>query len=1442
MIFSGAYFAEHQQKILGEVVTHNPNTGRELTDQFGRPRPEVSGNLLEAIARIPVDLTKVKRYDHFHASTTERPGQHSLKAKSKATAVIAKSKAERQQRSSSRYTCQTGLQCLEDTIVKYNADLSPQEIKVWVTYQVQQGLYDKDVIQRNEWSKYYLAEPDFAAWHQEGLVAFDGEQYVPQMLFYSGNIYDKIVALKQQETAIVAVIGQQGYQQQLERLEGVKPKQLFLTEDEAQKLYLSPFDRIWDEIDITEMADGTPVDPQSSIGSLFYTEYLKDLSREDLTIDNKSTTAYEIYYYYIRKERRPRGKTDSEWASIRRNVTLIGTHHFDRFLLTAISEQDKARIAYLWNRKSNNYRDIDYSRIPVGFDISKKFKGGDLDIRPAQREGVAFCNYRGTGIIAYDVGVGKTMTAILGIADGFSKGLFKRPLIVVPQKVYRKWIAEINGVYAEKTIRKNGKIIAKKGDLIAEGILPHIPVNDYDNLGVNYIGRAVDENGVAITVAEYSITMVTYEGLMRIGFNADTEKGLADRLKAMLSQGESGRAAAIVEQKAEEWVDKALSQTEIDIEEMGIDAIIVDEAHNFRNLFMEVKGDVGEDGERQSRHHFAGGSGQPSSRALKLFMLNAFIHDNNGQRNTFGLTATPFTNRATEIYSMLAHYDYQGLKDFDVYNIAQFCVKFIDETLESTWTAAGKFQINAVIRGYNNLPSLQSMIFRSINYKTGEDANIQRPEKVILPLLRDENGVPLEAKYMVDTKLVPSTKQDYWLQQVRLFASKDARVRQESVLSDFYKEDKQGNIPGQVLIALNASRTVTFSPYALRLGGDAQYDLTKVTPEEFVNGSPKIKYACECIRTVQQYHKAQGTPVSGQVIYADRGTEWFGHIRQYLLQDVGYAEKEVAIFHGGVRKGRREKIKEGFLDGSIKVIIGSSTMREGVDLQKHGSVIYNCYLDWNPTDHHQLMGRIWRFGNKFSHVRIVVPLMENSSDIFTWQKLSEKMSRLNSIWTRSGKSKLFEEKELDAEELKRGLINDPEEIVRWDLAEELSALKSELEIAKSNHEALEDVERLKAAYLEQQSQLEGLLNQVVTAPRVAYNTDPDKVAKLQAMGRGDIKATYRILSTYARLQSTYDRYRTKAILDQHKKYAKRLQRVEDKILAKEQLTIHDDFAPLLSRYAKRIQELLSEINRVQSDEYQQILLEKAIQEKEAQEAGRRPVEERINEFQRLNYLLDCHHKIHSCNIYGRIEEIGSSKKLPKVEQPKRVLKTQAAFRYRWPKLLRAFMPTAQQAHVREILKTSESPQDYAKSVLDPLLSQIKSIPKLYATESVPAAEKIIYAHFFYAQSDWYIAEYDPKNNRAFGYAILNGDEQMAEWRYIAIEELSQAKRVELDFNWEPKPFAEIVKLPTQEKRDTQTTISEAIEALQTAAEFAAGKAQQELSSAIEALQVALEFA
>lgn len=1474
-LFNGQYFKDHPEKILGKLVIHNPNTGRELTDQFGKARPEVRGNLAEELHRIQVPT--VERFEHVYEPSAGGVVQiQPTQEKDRIQKAIDRSKEENKAKKVRKNTCSDELQCLSDTIRDYNTKveykdekgvtrhytISTEEIKVWVTYQVRKGLYDLEVIRSNDWGKYYVADPDWMEWFNQGLVGFDGNEFIPDPLFYSGNIYRWVEKLKQSKEQIATRIGEEGYQKQLDRMEASKPEPLLITEDEKRKLHLLPFDRIWQEIRITQLSDGQEIDGSYSIGAIFYWYYLNNLSSQELTFEKKQTTARDIYNYWVKKENFPRETySEAEKAGIKRSTTVIGSRLFDRFLIEMLTAEDKAKIAARWNSLRNNYKPIEYYKIPVGFEMGSMFKGGTLKMRPAQREGVAFMNSRGTGIVAYDVGVGKTMTAIAGISDAFTKGLFKRPLVVVPQKVYKKWIGEISGVFADKDLyenkadpktgkKKRGKRRYKKGQLMAEGILPQIKVNDYDNLGVNYVGRAMDENGVAHTVAEYSITMVTYEGLVKIGFGEDSETELITRLKEALSQGESGRGRAIMEQRAEGWIDKALEKTVIDIEEMGIDAIIVDEGHNFRNLFMDVKGDVGADGEREAKHFLSGSSSQPSSRALSLFMLNAYIQAKNKRRNTFALTATPFTNRATEIYSMLALYDYLGLQDFDVYNIAQFCTTFIDETLEDVWTAAGKFDTKAVIRGYNNLPILQSMIFRSIIYKTGEDANIQRPEKVLLPLKTDEKGVPLPFEYVVDTTIQPTPDQLKWLKQAADFANNaDTQKRNSTILARYYPPKERGVIPGQVLISLNVARTVTFSPYALYLDSQPYYHVDQLSAQKFVEDSPKIRYVVECIRTVKDYHQKQGTPMSGQVIYSDRGTQFFPLIKEYLEGELGFTDKEVAIFHGGVSKSKREKIKEGFLAGEIKVIIGSSTMREGVDLQKYGTVIYICYLDWNPTDIHQLMGRIWRFGNIYSHVRIVVPLIENSSDVFTWQKLSEKMSRLNSIWTRADGTKVFEESELDPEELKKSLINDPEEIARYEIEEEVQGLKTELTIAQGAVDQLRDAERMKEEFVNLIREIDSYVREAKESPQVSYQVSAEQRNRLQSWEITDDKSKLRLVKYYSRLYR-YNGYSQRAAVEKYIKYKNRIARLEKNILARYKLTIFDDFSQVQEEYTLRAGQLLEQINTLQSEEHFEAVLERVTEEKAREQANSRTVTQRVEEFQRLNYLLDCKKGIHSCDIYGRVEEIKSGKVIEIARQEKPVIindKTISQLDYKMHTRLAKLMPPPQRKAVREILKVEEG-ESYVESVLLPLEEQVKTIPRLYKTEKVSLDKKIIHAHFFLGGSDWYIAEWDGKD-RLFGYVILNGDTQMAEWGYISLQELHSIQDMQLDFFWQAKTFADVMGTakapkaePAKPAKDLSADLKNAIEALSTALEFAAKKEQPSLQEAIEALEVALEFA
>lgn len=1501
-----SFFKLNPSKVLGKIVTHNPNTGRELTDAWNKPKPEVWGTMKDVLAGL-AHFPDGKRFEHFVPVNVKQLAEAGLspteisdvretrmsetptfgKPEGRENAKSAIEKSIRKTVNEAKAVADKGGKCdnctitLEDSIKKYNTnvaykdangverfyDISGDEIKVWISYQVRQGIYDAETIKSNAWGKYYVENPDWRKWHSMGLVAYDGREYVPVSLYYAGNIYERVRIAKENEAAIVHEIGQIGFDEQLAQLEASKPTALLITDDPARKLYLSPFHKIWDEIEITELTNGAQAEKEWNIGSIFYYKYLQNLGSEAFSKERISTTAWDIYHYWIEKERFPNGTDDIQKAAIKRNTQIIGGELFDKFLFEMLTREDRAKIAARWNSQCNNWRDPEWHKIPVGFQVSKRFKGGELKIRPAQREGAAFLNHRGTGILGYDVGVGKTASCILTIEDGLNKGLFRRPLVVVPQKVIKKWIGEAVGVYAEKDLPAKGW---KKGDLIAEGVLPHRKVVDYDNLGVAHIGKAKDKAGIAYTVPDGSITFITFEGLEKIGFSRNTEDSLVKKMKAMLSSGESGRAGAIFDQGVEKWIDKALNGTEIDIEDAGWDAIFVDEAHNFRNLFMEVKGDIAADGERQKKDYQSSQGAEPSTRAVKLFMLNTYLHDNYRNRNTYGLTATPFTNRATEIYSMLALFDYEGLKDFDCYNINQFCVNFIEEKAEPAFTQKGKFENKYTIRGYTNLPTLQSIVFRAINYKTGQEVKIPRPEKVVLPLYNDEKGVPLTQDWVVETKLPPHQLQNVWLEKIREFARWTKFNKSENKpneIHEAYPPNDKDIIMGQALIALGLARTCTFSPYALRLRGGRVID-HEPTPEQFIESSPKLKYVTECIKTVRSHHLATGTPISGQIIYSDTGIEYFGHIKSYLVEYCGYADREVEIFHGETSKGKRESIKEGFLDGNIKIIIGSSTLREGVDLQTHCSCIYVCHLDWNPTDIHQLMGRGWRFGNKFSHIRIIVPLIENSSDPMTWQKLSEKMSRLNSIWTKADGTKMFEEGEIDPEELKKSLINDPVELAKYEIDEEVQAIVSQKALVDGTIKELQEATKMKTEFSGLTNRLFAYAQEAKENPRTQWGIPQAEIAKIQAMEftPSDIKTVYRIVKAYSKLQ--YSRYIMENDVDQHIKYATRMKRIEDDVLTKNKLTLSDDFSSLQLQFERKKEELLGELARVRSDENLAEKVAVITAKKEEENANRQPVSERVNQFARLNYLLNCQFSIHTCDIYGRVSEKESGKVIEVMEVPKVEFEVKQA--YKMSERLRRFMPPSQRAFVMEAIRENAE-EGYLENVVERLEREVAAIPALRSTSKLPEEAMTIYAHFFGGDTDMYITEFDGKET-AYGYVILEGDTQNAEWGNIHLPEIHKAKRglfpaIEMDFHWKVRPFWQVMgheepKLGEWEKKEVEKVekkkaskakgskapigtdkdaLLQAAEALRTAAEFVEGDKQTEMNDAAEALETAAEF-
>ena len=100
---------------------------------------------------------------------------------------------------------------------------------------------------------------------------------------------------------------------------------------------------------------------------------------------------------------------------------------------------------------------------------------------------------------------------------------------------------------------------------------------------------------------------------------------------------------------------------------------------------------------------------------------------------------------------------------------------------------------------------------------------------------------------------------------------------------------------------------------------------------------------------------------------------------------------------------------------------------------------------------------------------------------------------------------------------------------------------------------------------------------------------------------------------------------------------------------------------------------------------------------------------------------------------------------------------------------------------------------------EPTKEQLAKIPKLYETENVSLREKLIYLHFFIGGCDWFVAEFDERENLFWGYAILNNDLEMAEWGYLSLEELKSIKippgfEIDCDLYWEVRKASEIEKI------------------------------------------------
>lgn len=672
-------------------------------------------------------------------------------------------------------------------------------------------------------------------------------------------------------------------------------------------------------------------------------------------------------------------------------------HLFDKFLHEGIDKSIAKIIEYAWNERFNSFESVDYKNFDYTLEgFSGRFDGKKFTFHEQQKKGVAFLCTKGNGLLAYDVGVGKTATGIAAVVYQMQHQKCKRPLIVVPKAVYPKWIHDTKELF------------------------PDIQVNELENLNKEVIDK-LRMNAIFSSSKDYyllpeqSISICTTEALEKIYYAQEFIYGfLSVTTGNMISQNRLAKELLAPE--------GATDEEYVNCNKLGIDLVLVDEAHRYKNLIRKAAG---------SSSEFTNlGFGTSSSRAIKMLALTEYIHLYNHGKNVFFLTATPFTNSPMEIYSMLLFVGGLELKKMGYRTINDFLNEFAEIKFEWTVNSKNELVQKTVMKSFRSLYALQQIIQNYIDKVDADEANIKRPEK-------ETHILKIEM-----TEL-----------QQKICEREIERIAFTHSLGDIFK-------------GMNNLRMNMISPALVKEKYSKREGIKIPDLSKMVDSSPKLQIVCNTIVSVYKQR-----PECGQIIYLPRGVKESTSVKQYLISK-GIPAKAIAMINSGTTELQKQRITKAFNDPKdiLKVLIGSESISEGVDLNGNTLALYNCMLGWNPTEPVQVEGRLWRQGNRQKKVHIVYPLMYNSIDSLIYQKHDEKVSRIDAIWSYRGDRLNVED--INPAELKFDLIKSADMKADIMLEAELVPLKKQIRIIDESFELIKTAEDQKKQFEEEVAALE----------------------------------------------------------------------------------------------------------------------------------------------------------------------------------------------------------------------------------------------------------------------------------------------------------------------------------------------------------------------------------
>lgn len=637
-----------------------------------------------------------------------------------------------------------------------------------------------------------------------------------------------------------------------------------------------------------------------------------------------------------------------------------------------------ALIERIYNDTFNNFVPMS---IPDEF-VPEYFGGASHKFKMRPHQGRAIV--RGTQqplLLAHEVGTGKTFTLISTAMEMRRLGTARKPMIVVQNATVGQFVASAKELYP------NAKILTlEEADRSAEGrknFYAKIRYNDWDMIVVpqstfefipdseeremTFVQDKIEEKMLILEKMKEEDpdgkNMITRQAEREIELLEEQLAGLADNAsKKRTANDEKKRAVALqnAEVKAMEMLDRRTDDVE-NFDDMGIDALLVDEAHEYKHLGFATAMQRGVKGVDPSY----------SKKSQGVFLKTQAILEKNNGRNVIFATGTPISNTAAEIWTFMRYLmPADTMKEYGIYYFDDFVRNFgnIQQMLE--FTTSGKFKENNRFAGYVNLPEL-------VRIWSGVSDTV---------LTKEAGGVKDKIPEMEGGKA-----QDLYLPQTRALRSimKFVKNELEHYEQMSGKEKKENSHIPLTMYGIAKAAAVD----ARLVQSDAEDDVNSKTHEAVRQTLRSLKETADYKGTVAIFADNYQNKQSGFNLYDD--------IRDKLITE-GIPADEIVIMRSGMTVKKKLEIFEKVNHGEVRVILGSTfTLGTGVNIQERLHTLIHLDAPNRPMDYTQRNGRILRQGNLHKDmnkpVRILRFGVEDSLDVTAYQRLKTKGAIADSI-------------------------------------------------------------------------------------------------------------------------------------------------------------------------------------------------------------------------------------------------------------------------------------------------------------------------------------------------------------------------------------------------------------------------------------------------------------